>query len=63
MMIQLVTNRIIDDRDLDIWLKMYRDECGYRIDVDKIKTDKTAVWMDDSPETRSKAITRLTIIK
>ena len=61
MILELVTHREIDDRDLDIWLKLYRDT-GSRFDIEKIKLEKIATWSDVSPETRSKATTTLMIV-
>lgn len=62
MVLEIITVREIDERDLDIWLKMYRDECGWRFDPEQIKKDKTATWSDYSVETRSKATTTMTIV-
>lgn len=62
MMLEIITVREIDERDLDIWLKMYREECGCRFDQEQIKKDKTATWTDYSVSTRSKATTTITIV-
>lgn len=61
MRILLITDREIDEKDLDTWLKMYRDDCGYPIDVDKVKKEKIAVWSGEFPEVRSKATTTIMI--
>lgn len=63
MKIRIITDREIDAKDLGTWLKIYRDECGYPIDIDKIKTEKTATWTGDFPDVRSRATTTLTIVE
>jgi hypothetical protein len=61
MKIRLITDREIDPKDLDIWLRMYRDECQYPIDVEKIKAVKVAIWSGDFPEVRSRCTTTMLI--
>lgn len=63
MKIRIITDREIDTKDLDTWLNIYRDECGYPIDIDKIKTEKTATWTGDFPDVRSRATTTLAIVE
>lgn len=62
MKIRIITDREIDEKDLDIWLTMYRDGCDYPIDVDKIKMERTATWSGEFPAARSKATTTFMIM-
>lgn len=41
MKIRIITDREIDTKDLDTWLNIYRDECGYPIDIDKSLKKRT----------------------
>jgi 3-phenylpropionate/cinnamic acid dioxygenase small subunit len=63
MKIRLVTDRVIDDRDIDIWLRLYRDQCRYPIDIEKFKTEKVASWSEDQPDVRSRATTTIAIVE
>ena len=63
MKIRIITDRKIDAKDLDVWLTIYRDECGYPIDIEKIKTEKIATWTGDFPDVRSRATTTLAIVE
>ena len=63
MRIRLVTDREIDDRDIDIWLRLYRDQCQYPIDIEKFKVEKVASWSEEHPEVRSRATTTITIVE
>lgn len=62
MIIQLITVREIADKDLDIWLRMFREDCGYRFDQEKLKTEKMASWSDEKPELRTKATTTIILV-
>ncbi len=62
MKIMLVTVREIDPQDLDIWLRMYRDDCKYPINPETIKREKSASWTEEFPEVRSRATTTITLI-
>lgn len=62
MKIRIITEREVDPRDLGVWLRIYRDHHGYRIDPEKLLIEKTASWSDDHPKLRTRATTTITIV-
>jgi hypothetical protein len=59
MKIKLITEREIPAADLDEWLAMYVNDCGYPIDPTIFKQTKAAQWTSTSPEVNSIATTTM----